>query len=517
MDEKSATQRKLFLILTTLIVGMCSIVYELLVSTAASYFLGNSVKQFSLIIGFYMAAMGVGSYLSSFIQKDLLYRFVQTELLLGLVGAFSVPLIYIYFAYADLAGFQLFALLLISVIGLLTGLEVPLLTRILEKDFELKDNIANILAFDYLGALVATLIFPFFLIPFMGIYKSSLIFGMINICVGFATFIYFYRELSLPSLKRNLVYLSFASSIAVVLLCLFLASQFLSGWNRKIFKKPVIHHEETPYQSIVLTRGAKDTRLYLNGGIQFSSKDEYRYHEALVHYALMQLDNPKKVLVLGGGEGLAVREILKYESVRQVEVVDIDPRITELSSTVASITEVNQGSLLDPRVRIINQDAFRFLTDTQDFYDAIICDLPDPTNETLSRFYSNAFYKLLDRHLNRGGIIATQATSPDMVPRAFWCINASIKAGGFEYSYPYHAYVPSFGNWGFIMASHHPLDIQFKDDIETKYLSAEQMQHAFFFSKDSYLPHTLPNQLDQPILLDYYLDHLGILYTDQGH
>ncbi len=503
---KNKSNKKLFLIVTTLLVGMCSIIYELLISTTASYFLGNSIQQFSLIIGFYLAFMGVGSFLSKWIQKDLIYNFVLVEMLLGIVGAFSVPLTYFYFLHADFWGFNYFTLFIIGIIGTLTGLEVPLISRILESDLVLKDNISTILGYDYIGALVATLLFPFFLIPVVGIYKSSLFFGLLNILVGLVSYIYFKNEIEHPSKKRNILFVFFAGIIGIILFALFSSAAFLQQWNKGIFKYPVVFHKQSAYQDITLTNNDKEFRLYLNGAIQFSSMDEYRYHEALVHIPMMQKDKIEKVLLLGGGEGLAAREILKYD-IQQLDLVDIDPSITKISKEMALIRALNEDALSNPKVKIHHQDAFRYLMQSEEQYDIIICDLPDPGNESLARLYSNAFYHLVWAKLNPNGIFVSQATSPDLTPNAFWCINQTIKEAGFSITYPYSVYVPSFGNWGFIMASKLPIEIGFREDIPTQFLERESLEHLFYFPKDKRVKNALPNNLDQPILLEYYLEH----------
>ncbi|MFK7773775.1 MAG: spermidine synthase, partial [Saprospiraceae bacterium] len=365
--------KKSFLILTTFLVGMCSIIYELLISTASSYFLGNSVKQFSLIIGFYMAFMGVGAWVSKIFKDNLIYNFVVIELLLGLVGAFSVPLCYGYFLYADFEGYNLFVFFIISVIGILTGLEVPLLTRILEDDYSLKDNISTILTFDYLGALIATIAFPFFLLPFVGIYKSSLLFGLLNILVGIATFLFFQKEIALPKLKKRIFFLVSAILISIIIFSIAVSTSFMKRWNDGIFKHQVIYNEQSSYQDITLTKNANEFRLYLNGAIQFSSRDEYRYHESLVHLAMMQHPNPKKILLLGGGEGLAAREVLKY-NIEKLDIVDIDPAITKLSTEMDLIKKLNDGALESEKVTVINDDAFKFLLEKNETYDVIIGD-----------------------------------------------------------------------------------------------------------------------------------------------
>jgi len=507
MIREKAKNINTFLIATTIIVGMCSIVYELLISTTASYFMGNSIQQFSLIIGTYMASMGLGSWISRWIDRDLLYYFVIIEIILGVVGAFSVPMCYAYFGYTDFTGFSFFTLFIITIIGLLTGLEVPLLTRILENTESLKNNISNVLAFDYLGALIATLLFPFFLVPFLGLFKSSLIFGLINVGIGLLTYVIFKTEFSTK--RRNTIVISLGTAAVLLIgFMLLQAKKIVSDWNNVIYKYEVFYEKESPYQNIILTKNPDEFRLYLNGAIQFSSRDEYRYHEALVHVPLTQLDTLNNVLILGGGEGLAVREVLKYPDIKHITLVDLDPTITDISTKIPLIKELNQDALKDPRVHVVNADAFSFLMENEGKFDAIISDLPDPTSESLARLYSNAFYGLIAKNLSPEGVFATQATSPELTTNAFWCIMKTMQDAGFKHTFPYHVNVPSFGNWGFVMAT--PTDrlrTQFRDDIELKFLEDGIMSHLLYFPKDKRINDIKANNLDQPALLEYYLDH----------
>ena len=206
--------------------------------------------------------------------------------------------------------------------------------------------------------------------------------------------------------------------------------------------------KSSPYQRIVITRWKDDVRLFLNGHLQFSSRDEYRYHEALVHPGLQSLTRPRRVLVLGGGDGLAVREILKYDSVDTVTLVDLDPEMTRLFSQHQALTRLNQNSLSSPKVKIINADAFLWLEENRDFFDFVVADFPDPTNYSLGKLYTTAFYRLLRRHLSENGVAVIQSTSPLFARRSYWCIVKTLQSVGFQVT-PYHTYVPSFGEWGF--------------------------------------------------------------------
>ncbi|WP_268745319.1 MULTISPECIES: polyamine aminopropyltransferase [Vibrio] len=492
----------LTLIYAAFIAGLCSIIYELLIATTASYFLGDSVKYFSLTIGIYMAAMGVGSFVSKYMDKNLLRKFIVAELLLGLCGGMSIPLLYFSYAYTE--AFIYFYVVLTIVIGFLIGLEIPFLTRLMEDYNQLKFNIANILSFDYLGALIATVSFPFILLPFFGVYQSSLIFGLVNMSIGFVVLWVFADELDKSANKLK--------GVTVLLTSLMIAMIVFSGWalkhwDSRLYQDRVIYSEQSRYQKIVLTRHKDDVRLYLDGNLQFSSVDEHRYHESLVHVPLSVHNKPvRRVLLLGAGDGLAVRELLKYPAIEEVVLVDLDNSIIRLAKENHQVRQLNRDSLVSDRVTINITDAFSYLNDNKQLFDFIIGDLPDPNNNALARLYSKQFYQLIRSNLAEDGVFVTQATSPYFATDAFWSINRTVQAAGFNFVQPYHAQVPSFGEWGFVMASSIQKDVsQPEISVDTRFLDESSFANLFVFEKDIRSDNVEVNELDQPILLSYYL------------
>ncbi len=501
-EVQSGSKKEIsILIISIFIAGLCSIVYELLISTASSYFLGDSVKQFSITIGLYMAAMGIGSYISRLIKKNLLSKFIAVEILLGFLGGMSVPILYFCYAYTDF--YSLYMVIVILAIGILIGLEIPLLTRIMERYYTLKINISTVLSIDYLGALIATLLFPFILLPFLGTFKSALFFGLINMGIGFLN-LWCFRDVL--NVGRRRLYGIASIAVSVSLLLIFLSAPlFLKQWSNSLYEDRIIFSQQTKYQKIILTKNKADLRLFLDGNLQFSSIDEYRYHEALVHIPFGFAENQTHVLLLGGGDGLAIREMLKYPDVKTITVVDIDPEITRISNENRHLRQMNQGSLLDARVTVIHEDAFVFLKDVQQKFDVIIADLPDPNNVSLARLYSQTFYQLVGARLKPKGVFLTQATSPYFSKKSFWCINTTIDAAGLK-TYPYHVYIPSFGDWGFVLGSRNDLDPKtIEIEVPTQYLEEDILESLFAFSKDLLDEDTAPSTLDKPVILSYYL------------
>ena len=444
----------LFLLyLNVLIIATCGLIYELLAGTLASYVLGDSVTQFSLVIGVYLSALGVGAWLSGFIKAGLARCFVEIELAVALVGGGSAPILFLTFALADWFAPLLFGI--VFAIGVMVGLELPLLMRILKEHLNFEDLIARVLAFDYIGALIASILFPLLLVPRLGLVRTSLVFGLLNAAVGlWGTWLLrpLLNERSIASLRTRAVLV-----IGLLVIGLIKADSLTNFAEEQIFSNPVVYAETTPYQRIVVTQGKEAFQLFLNGNLQFNSADEYRYHEALVHPPMLVAGEPQSILVLGGGDGLGVREILKYPSVKEVVLVDIDPAMTLLGQQLAPLRRLNADALKDKRVTIVNEDAMLWLEKGQNRFDVVIIDFPDPNTFSLGKLYTTRFYRLLRERLAPQGVVSLQCTSPLIAPKSYWCILKTMESAGYIVS-PYHAAVPSFGVWGFALATQSPID-----------------------------------------------------------
>ena len=502
--SKTQIKQSRALVYAAFVAGLCSIVYELLIATTVSFFLGDSVTYFSVTIGLYMAAMGAGSYSSKYIGEKLVSRFLALEVALAAVGGLSIPILY--FAYAAGEIFMPTYVVLTLAVGFLIGLEIPFLTRLMENFQTLKSNIANILSFDYVGALVATLAFPFFLLPTFGAYQSSIILGLVNLSIVLVVSRYFRQALNQNQSKVR----GYAIATTLFLIAsLVLASEALKRWDAALYSGDVVHTEQSRYQKIVITKEREDVRLYLNGNIQFSSIDEYRYHEALVLYPMAFMKTPpKNVLLMGAGDGLAVKQMLSVPSIERIVLVDLDEAVVELALENPYLLQLNQGSLTDTRVEVVTADAFGFLNDNQTKFDLIICDLPDPNNLSLARLYTRHFYRSVTQHLTNDGVFVTQASSPYFATKAYWSIVNTVKSAGFEHVIPYHTDVPSFGDWGFVMASRYPNTFTSTAvlPIATQYLTDDMLPTMQLFGLDSIYHQARVNRLDSPVLLDYYLE-----------
>lgn len=493
------------LFLNVFIIATCGLIYELLAGTLSSYVLGDSVTQFSIIIGVYLFAMGVGSWLSGFIEKQIPEKFIDIEFAVAILGGFSAPLLFL--SFSRLSYFSVVLYAVVFSIGTLVGLEIPLLMRILQDKLDFKDLISRVLAFDYIGALAASLLFPLFFVPKLGLTRTSLLFGMINAVVGI-----WGTWLLAPLIKRNVTFLRVKGFIIIVLLLIaFIKADFLTSLAEdSLFVDNIIYAESSPYQRIVVTKGKTGYSLFLNGNLQFNSFDEYRYHEALVHPAFAVADaSPKRVLVLGGGDGLAVREILKYPSIESVTLVDLDPAMTKISNKISVLGELNKHSLNNPKVSVINADAYVWLSETAaQSFDVAIVDFPDPNNFALGKLYTTHFYNLLKSKLKPKAAVVIQCTSPLIARKSYWCIIKTLEAAGF-YVKPYQTTVPSFGIWGYALAKLEPFEAPAKlpESLELKFLNDKTFASMFEFSSDSTLltdEEIEINRLDNQALVRYY-------------
>ena len=486
------------LLFSVFVIASCGLAYELIAGALSSYLLGDSVTQFSTVIGTYLFAMGAGSWLSKYITRDLIGRFIQIELMVGLLGGFSAIGLFLVFAWLS-APFKLVLYLAVFGVGVLVGLEIPLVMRILKRELAFKDLVSQVLTFDYLGALVVSILFPLVLAPQIGMVRTGLLFGMLNVAVALWA-LHLFRD-QLPS-RRWLAVQSW--TIFGLLAAGFAGAGQLTGIaEAHLYADEIIYAETTPYQRLVVTRWRDDLRLFINNNLQFSSHDEYRYHEALVHPGLVSLPGAKRVLVLGGGDGLAVREILKYPNVESVTLVDLDPAMTSLFSTAPALVALNQGSLNSPRVKVINADALQWLEENRDFYDFIVIDFPDPTNFALGKLYTSAFYRLLEKRLSARGLLVVQSTSPLYARQSFWCVVTTLESVGFKTA-PYHALVPSFGEWGYIIAGRQDFSIPAVNPKNTRFLTSEILPGLFQFPADMARVPAEVNQLNNQVLVRYF-------------
>ncbi len=526
-------QRNL-LLLTAAASSSCGLAVELLLGTLASYLVGNQALAYGVSVGGFLAAMGLGAYLSRFVatqgsdrvvQHQLQTTFVWIELLIAPLSA-VIPLAL--FALFVIDGPFWIALFLATIIlGTLAGMELPVLTRLLEQDEGLKDALAGVLALDYVGALVGSLALPIILLPLVGMFPSAAIIGSIPAFMVVALAIAF------PRLRHWGRY-GLILGVSLLLLAPFMVP-LGDRLENTLYKAPVITRIQSPYQRIVLTRRGGDVRLFLDGDLQFSSLDEYRYHEALVHPALSanaalrgraegrgqraeggagvegvqdrrDLNPKRRVLILGAGDGLALREVLKWQDVGRVVLIDLDRAVVDLARRHPFLINENANAYADSRVQVVQADAFVAVPALPDLFDVVIADFPDPDRDAIAKLYSQGFYQRVLSRLAPNGVMVTQASSPFFAPKAFACVAETLKSLGLQ-TYPYVVDVPSFGLWGFVLATRSPLQPQALTlAVPTQFLDEATLHNLFQLPKDIVLGNVEINRLSHPVIVRYQSD-----------
>ncbi len=502
---------ELALLSSVFVVAACGLVYELAAGALASYLLGDSVLQFSTVIGSYLFAMGIGSWLSRFIDRQLVAAFLRIELLVGLVGGLMPAALFVahnLLPAGATAPFRVLLYALVGLVGVLVGLEIPLVMRILKRQFSeryaLRELVSQVLTFDYLGALVVALAFPLIFVPQLGLVRTGLFFGLLNAAVAVWALWLFRGEL-----RRWRAHALACAAVVAALGAAMAGADRLTTWAEDgFYGHDIVVRESSDYQRIVVTAGPVGVRLFLNGNLQFHSRDEYRYHEALVHPALAALASPRRVLVMGGGDGLAVREILKYPSVEQVTLVELDPQMTQLFARQPLLVALNRGALSDPRVKVVNADGFGWLEGNRDFFDAIVIDFPDPTNFALGKLYTTSFYQRAAQALAAGGYMVVQTTSPLVARKSFWTVAATLEAVGLLTT-PYHAHVPSFGEWGFIIAGRRPWVAPKALPQGLRFLTLDGLPALLQFPPDMARVSAEPNRLSNQLLVHTFEEEWG--------
>lgn len=494
-------------LLAVFVCAACGLVYELALVALGSYLVGDTVGQASIVLSLMVFAMGLGALAAKPLQRRAAEAFAAVEIVLALLGGLSVLMLYAAFAWIGL--YQQSLIVLALVLGTLIGAEIPLLMVLLQRIRKQAAGsaVADMFAADYVGALLGGLAFPFVLLPVFGQVQGALVVGALNAVAGLGLVLTVFR----PWLGRKTRRLLTGAGLGVVTvlgLAYVYADSFEITARQALYSDPVVQSLRTPYQEIVVTEatsvsGREDVRLYLNGDLQFSSVDEYRYHEALVHPVLA--GEHQRVLILGGGDGLALREVLRYDDVDNVTLVELDPAVVRLARTDPRLTELNRHSLDDPRVDVVTADAFQWLRHNGERFDVVISDMPDPDSTATAKLYSIEFYALARHALADGGRLVVQAGSPFFAPESYWCIETSMREAGFA-TVPYHVSVPSFGDWGFHLAARGAApELRLpRDAPELRSLDAPTLRSAGIFPPDRQrMTDVQPSTLMDPLVLEY--------------
>lgn len=497
-----ARRRRTLVLAAVFVCAACGLVYELALDALGSYLLGNTITQASVVLALMVFAMGLGSLAAKPLTRHAAASFAVVELVLALVGGTSVLLLYAAFSWWSL--YQPVLVVLALAIGLLIGAEIPLLMTLLQRirRQEASSAVADLFAADYVGALVGGLTFPFVLLPWLGLLEGTLVVGAVNAVAGAAVTLWLFRS-EVRRRVRALLGLGLAAVLTALLVLAVTASAFEATARQRIFRDPVVVAERSDYQEIVVTRSLRgdDTRLFLNGDLQFSSLDEYRYHESLVHPAMA--GRHARVLVLGGGDGLAARELLRYDGVESVTLVDLDPAVVALARRDPTFRDLNDDAFADPRLTVVNADAFGWLRANDEQFDVVVADMPDADDVPTAKLYSVETYGLVRRALAPGARVVVQAGSPYFAREAYWTTAASLRTAGLSPT-AYHVDVPSFGDWGFFLATPGSApELRMADDApRTRFVDDGVLAAAQVFPKDRGALELTPSTLLDPVILE---------------
>ncbi|MFD8805396.1 polyamine aminopropyltransferase [Streptomyces sp. NPDC059597] len=469
-----------FLVLACVFVcAACGLVYELELVAFASYLMGDSVTQASVVLSVMVFAMGIGSLAAKRLRWHAAVGFGAIETALALVGGCSAMALYAVFAWtggwggmwADgprclLVGFSL-------AIGLLVGAEVPLLMELIQRirRQDAGGAVADLFAADYVGALVGGLAFPFLLLPFLGQLTGALLTGSVNVVAGSALVLGLFRRDLSRRARWTLLVVGLAV-LGVLASAAALAGDFERAARQAVYGGDVRVALQTDVQEVVLAGGTdgRPLDLFLDGRLRVGGRDERQYHEALVRPAL---SGPHaRVLILGGGDGLAAREVLRYGGVERVDVVELDAGLIRLARNDPGLAALNGHALADPRVHVTTADALgRLRLTPAGRYDVVIADLPDPGITASTKLYSQEFYGLARRALAPGGRLVVHAGPVTTRPRVFWTVATTLRAAGFSAA-PYRVLGQDSGfpagpdrsaaragtppDWGFLLATAGP-------------------------------------------------------------
>lgn len=467
LSSHEVKQRTATLLFSIMIIAVNGVIYELLIGGYSSYLLGDSITQFSLTIGLFMSSMGIGSWLTQYFEEELERRFVEVELWLAAVGGPTVLLLAMAHIHTRVYSWVMFAMII--ALGTLIGFEIPMVTRIINRYDSLKKSLANVLSFDYVGALFGSLAFPLLLLPELGFARTSFLIGIISLVIGMFNLVIFRKEIG--ERVRYLWVLSIVIGIGLVVGMIFSAQWIEQARERATGQKVVFLHH-SPYQTLRFVQdrnrqGQRVHRLFINSEHQFSTDSEHHYHEMLVHPAMAAASRHDRVLVLGGGDGLVLRELWKYPTVKEVVLVDLDPAMVQWARKDPIMTRLHKGAFQDPRLKVLHKDAFLFIRENKTPFNVVIMDLPVATHVALSKLYTATFFRRLRQVLAPGGAASTEAAVLDPIEKKpFWCLVKTMRTAGWQV----HPYVEA--TMAYTLMTHQPLK------TDTLHLKTKKLRYA---------------------------------------
>lgn len=502
--------------------GMCGIVAEYILSTLATYFIGDSVFQWTMVLSMMLFSMGVGSRLSRNFSTHLVEIFIGAELLLAFLSGHAGTITYLFMGYVRHIEWVIYPCSI--AVGLLIGMEIPIATRINERYESLRTNIAGMMEKDYYGSLLGGVFFAFIGLPYLGLTYTPFVLGFLNFTV--AVLLWLYLGDLIEKRLRWIFYIAVPTSFMLLVLGIFLAEPIVFWSEQQRYKEKVVFSKSTKYQKITITQWKEEYWLFLNASKQLCTFDEWLYHEPLVHPVMHLAPEVRDVLIMGAGDGCAVREVLKYPHVKNIILVDIDPEMTKIGKEHPVFRKLNKDALHNPKVKVLNQDAFTFLEKSEQLFDVIIADFPDPLSVEVNRLYSKEFYRLCHKQLRPNGAMITQAAGLHFSPLVYRCIEKTMQHVGFH-TLPIHNHVYTFGEWTWVIASKSlptkrmqaRLDNVTLQNIPLRWLTPSAMRGLSAFGRDLLEMDSSDikiNTLQNPMLYHYYQEGTWDKYYEDG-
>lgn len=495
--------------------GISGLTSEFILSTLASYFIGDSIVQWTVVLSIMLFAMGIGSQVSRVVTKKLLLAFIAIEFSLSLLISFSPLMVYALATKTQFIHIIIYCLALL--IGFCIGFEIPLATRLNEKHESLNKNISNIMSWDYIGSLVGGIAFAYIGLPYLGITNTAFLFGALNFVVAV---ILFWKYKSFYKKQIKWVTLSTLLIVTTLTSGFIFSEDIILFGEQSRYKDKIIYTEQSRYQKIVVTQWHDHYWLFINNNQQLSTLDEYLYHEPMIHPIMTITPEHQDILIIGGGDGFNVKELLKYEGIKSIDVVDLDPAMTNLGLHFKPLLEYNDSSLHNKIVKIHNVDGYNFLEKSKKYYDLIIVDLPDAKGIDINKLYTQEFYRMAYQSLRPNGNIITQAGSPYYATKAYYCIEKTMKSSNFN-TLKIHNQVLTLGEWGWVIGSKKLKDDEMIkimkkasfEDLNTKWLNQESIDLITSFGKPIFDTTGVEvNTINDPVLYRYYIQGNWDLY-----
>lgn len=440
--------RRFALLVVAGLLAAAGVAYELSLLLLGTITVGATERANAVVLGAAMAGMGAGAAFGGRLARRPVRAFVGVEVVLAVLGAAAAPTLY--WLWATLDTFWGPLLGVAFAIGACIGAEMPLLAALNDQLARQRaaSVVAQLTAADYLGAFLGAIAFAFAVRPVLGLVGATMAIAAVNLLLAAAVPVI----MGVPWRQGALV----VPGAVVLAAMVVLAPTVVDDGRQRLYRDPILAVDDRGRSDIVVTErehrdGRRDTRLFLDGDLQLSSVDSYRYHEALVHPAVAAApDRDLDVLVLGGGDCAAVTEALRHDQVSSVTLVELDPRVTDTVGDVEGFDELSAGCD-DPRTEVITADAFEWIRRTDASFDVVVADFPDPDTAALGRLYSVELFVAARSVLASDGSLSVQCGSPWFAQAAYWTCEATLEEAGWS-STPYLADVPSFGTWGFHLA-----------------------------------------------------------------